>query len=747
MQHADLQNDLSNNRPPAGERRRKGSPMRAVRRARDEEEKDRIMTGKPVLWLLHYFAARMQGRSAQSVFGADQVPGGTVSREVLSDAAARLGLQVQYEPRDLNALKDGDFPCLVPLEDGTAFLATGLQNSEVLLVDQGSGVQAVPFRSFTASYSGLVLKLQPVAGEQAGREPETSSQGTRAGKSPGLTGQILHSLLADSKAQLVQLALAATLGNMLMVVLPLFIMSVYDRVIPHLAMETLWALALGVLLALAIDLGLRISRSRLLEAIAISISNRYQGRFYSRLMRLEMAAMPRLAGGVSAALAEFDQLCRIIPQAMIAVAIDLPFFILLLGLLSYMGGWVVVAPILGIIAIAAANMVSYAKSREVNAAATGLAHTRTNQLVETLAAIETIKATRSENHMLGRWERLTDEGAWLSWLARHQSGYASHLTIIIVQVTIVLTLIIGVYELRAGGMTMGALAASSLLVGRSMAPMGNLIALIVRGFHILRTSGVVEQILAAPQEEAGDRQGRPSRSFRGEVVFNSVSFSYEADQAPVIDNISLKIAPGERVGLIGRIGCGKSTLLKLLPRLQQPGSGSLLLDGHDIRQYDPAFLRHNMALMPQEAVLLEGSLRDNICFGLDTVSDDDFQRAVDISGVQTFAAVHPQGYGMQVGPRGEKLSGGERAGVVLARTLLRNPKMLLLDEPTAAMDNDLERRIVASLSQWLGNRSLILATHRAPLLALVDRIIWLHNGRIVADGPRNEILARLKGHG
>jgi ATP-binding cassette subfamily C protein LapB len=425
--------------------------------------------------------------------------------------------------------------------------------------------------------------------------------------------------------------------------------------------------------------------------------------------------------------------------------VDLPFFILLLGLLYYMGGAVVVAPVLGITVIAVANMVTYAKARHVNAASADLAYKRANQLIETLGAIETVKMTTSENQLLTKWEQRTDSGAYLGYLARQQSGFASHLTIITVQVTIVLTLIIGVYELRAGGITMGALAASSLLVGRAMAPMGNLMALFVRGFHILRSSSAIEQLLGARQEAAGDRQKSSLTRFKGRIAFNTVSFSYEAGSASILDNISFSIEPGERVGLIGRIGCGKSSLLKLLPRLREASSGSLLLDGHDIRQFDPSFLRHNIALMPQDIVLIEGSLRDNICFGLGDVNERDFEQAVELSGVRDFASIHPQGYGMQVGPRGERLSGGERAGVVLARTLLRQPKMVLLDEPTAAMDNELERRIVNNLGSWLEGRTLILATHRAPVLALVDRIIWMHNGRVVADGPRDDVLAKLRG--
>ena len=751
MQHAKLENgqDITPSEPaPAG-----SVPLGSIFGEGADANKplskpQTVLPGaKPILRQLHRFAALMSGRAKHEIKSPSHITNhaGSITREVLSAAAGELGLGVNYKFADLAALKEVDFPCLLPLNDGTAYLATGLQNDTVLLVEHENGAKAVPFQQILDLYAGLILQLYTLPKTET--EPLTQ-QGVKTGQASSkrqLASQIFNSILARNKAQLMQLALAATLSNLLLVVLPLFIMSVYDRIIPHLAMETLWALAVGVLLALVIDLGLRVVRSTMLEAIATSVGNHYQGQFYNRLMHVQMSSMPRVAGGLSGAISEFEGLCRIVPQAIIAVLVDLPFFILLLGLLYYMGGAVVVAPIFGIMVIALANVVTYAKAREVNAASTQLAHQRANQLIETVSAIETIKATRSENQLLAKWEQLVDRGAYFSYQARHQSGFASHLTIITVQVTIVLTLIIGVYELQGGGITMGALAASSLLVGRAMAPMGNLIALFVRGFHMVRSSSAVEQVLEAPQETTGD-QGKGSASdFKGDISFHDVSFAYEAGSVNVLNELSLTIKPGERVGLIGRIGCGKSSLLKLLPRLDQASSGSLLIDGHDIRQYDPAILRQNMALMPQEAVLVEGTLRDNICFGLGEVVQEDFDRAVELSGVKEFASVHPQGYGMQVGPRGERLSGGERAGVVLARTLLRPSKMVLLDEPTAAMDNDLERRIVSNLGTWIGDRTLIVATHRAPVLALVDRIIWLHKGTIIADGPRDDVLAKLKG--
>lgn len=690
----------------------------------------------PAGHLLRLIAARMQGRPLSSIAAAPSSEAASPSsRETLIATAAALGIGAQFAERPLTALKEADFPCLILFNDGMALLATGLMNETTLLADTGAGIHPAPFAAITGRYSGLTLQLVPLAANDS-----AEATGRR---SPAL--EIADHILSHQRPLLAQLALATGLSNVLLLVLPLFIMSVYDRIIPHFAMETLWTLAIGVAIAFGVDLGLRTARASLNEAIATAVGNGMQNRLYGRLLRLELAATPRLAGGIAVALQELDALCRIVPQAMVAVAVDLPFFFLVLGLLFYIGGAIVIAPLIGVALITLANFIAYSRSRRDNAASAAVYHQRANQLIETLSSIETVKAAGAEPQLLARWETLTDSAAYLGYRARHETNFAAQVAVIAVQATIVLALVIGVYEIKAGSATIGALAATSLLVGRAMAPMGSLVALLVRGFHILRSTDNLAAIERASIEQTGDASRPATAAFAGALAFGKVSFTYEEGAPHVLRDLSFSIEPGERVGLIGRIGCGKSTLLKLLPRYYQPSSGSLLVDGHDIRQYDPEFLRRHIALMPQEAVLLDLSLRDNIRFGLPVVDAAAFERAVTISGVKDFAGVHPQGYGMKVGPRGERLSGGERASVVLARTLLRDPRLLLLDEPTANMDNELERRVVARLDDWLGDRTLVLATHRAPMLALVDRVIWLNNGQVIADGPRDEILRRVKG--
>jgi ATP-binding cassette subfamily C protein LapB len=725
--------------PPRAEQGRDGRVDAAAPRAFAEPE--------PVYDLLRLFAARVRGADlAEVALSRRFKPGALLSRESLAAAARELGFAVDFVPRDLDALTDADFPCLLLADDGVALIATGRQNETVLLAETNDGVRPARLASLAGRYSGLLLRLAPAIESADPMAPtDEAGAGAAAPADRSAALQLLDQVLNQQRPLLTQLVLATALSNSLVIVLPLFIMSVYDRVVPHFAMETLWALAIGVIISFAIDLGLRGSRATLLEAIAVNVGNTMQVQLYSRLMRLQLAATPRLAGSLAAALQELDSLARLVPQALVAVGVDLPFFVLMLVLLYYIGGAMVLAPLAGLVLITAANLAAYARSRRDNALSSRIYQQRANQLIESLSAIETVKALAAEPTLTQRWEALTDNAAFLGHNARHETHFAGNVALIAVQASIVMALVIGVYEVQAGAASVGALAAASLLVGRTMAPVGNLVALMVRGFHLLRTTEAIGAIGRAPVETAGDKRRAPAAAFAGAIALRNVGFGYGDGTARVLRDVSLTIEPGERVGLIGRIGCGKSTLLKLLPRYYEPTQGSLLVDGHDIRQLDPAFLRRHVALMPQEAVLFDLSLRDNIIFGLGGVAPAAFEEAVAISGVQDFASQHPEGYGMPVGPRGERLSGGERASVALARTLLRDPTLLLLDEPTANMDNELERRVVARLGDWLGIRTLILATHRAPLLSLVDRVIWLNAGQVVADGPRDEVLQRLKG--
>jgi ATP-binding cassette, subfamily C, bacterial LapB len=346
---------------------------------------------------------------------------------------------------------------------------------------------------------------------------------------------------------------------------------------------------------------------------------------------------------------------------------------------------------------------------------------------------------------LNRFERIFDEFAYSSHVVRLWQGVAAYANATVGQMMVVMVLFVGAYEISAGNMTVGGLSTCSLLVGRIIGPIGQLISVIHR---MIQSRAMLKSLADESKyrsEVAGDDSGALRAPMRCSLRLNNVSFSYSNQGAPQIDSLSATIQPGERVGIVGRSGSGKSTLLRLIARLAEPDKGSILLDDFDVRQYAPSELRQALGYMGQTTGLVDDTLMKNLTFGLDKLDPEQFSLMMQLTGVADFAAVHPRGFGMPVGPRGERLSGGERQSVALARLLLANPGALLLDEPTSSMDTMLEARLVKNLKGFIGDRTLIVATHRAPVLQLVDRIIWLDSGRLVADGTKADVLKRMSG--
>ncbi|MBV6658803.1 MAG: ATP-binding cassette domain-containing protein, partial [Devosiaceae bacterium] len=588
----------------------------------------------------------------------------------------------------------------------------------------------------------------PVATVGAGGTAPSAGRGTTTQplkSARGLYRRVLDLSLTDQRQALGKLALAAGLSNLLVLALPLFTMAVYDRVIPHGAMETLWALSIGVMIALGVDLTLRFVRARFADAVALTIGLDMQARLYGQLMGAKLSDTPRSPGGLSRLAQEIDIITQAVPQLAISVTVDVPFFLLLLILLYSLGGPVVVAPLIGLAILAGIHAYAHIRSRPAIEAAAEFHRMQSNQLVETLVAMPTVKASGAAGDLMRQWERLGDDAGYEShrtrlWLSATQSGQ-----LVVTQFVIVLTLMIGAYQVGAGLMTVGALAASTLLVGRSLTPIAQLVGHGVRLLHLEPSADVIARLMDAEQERGGESTAARRKPLSGALELASVTFAHPEAARPTLDSVSFKIERGERIALIGRIGSGKSTLLQTILRLHEPQSGAVLLDGADARQFDPDHIRRSFGYMAQDSLLFDVTLREAITLGQGTISDDDFDRAVQLSGVAAFSSGLPKGYATPVGPRGSFLSGGERQAVALARVLAMNPAALMLDEPTASMDNSLEMQLIENLRAYLGGRTLILATHRAALLALVDRVIWLDRGRVLADGPRDEVLARING--
>ena len=291
---------------------------------------------------------------------------------------------------------------------------------------------------------------------------------------------------------------------------------------------------------------------------------------------------------------------------------------------------------------------------------------------------------------------------------------------------------------------MGGLIASYMLSGRALTPLGQLSGLVARYQQAKMTMATTEEMMQLPQERQENERPLKRERIQGSLEFRDVTFSYPEQKHRSLHNINLSIAAGEKVGIIGRSGSGKSSLEKLVVNLYPPSEGNILIDGVDTRQLDVSDLRHNIGYVPQDIQLISGTLRDNLISGARYIDDESMLRAAEVAGVNEFARLHADGYNLQVGERGSQLSGGQRQAVAIARALLLDPPIMVLDEPTSSMDNTSEDRLKQALQPVLQNKTLLLVTHRVSMLSLVDRLIIIDKGRIIADGPKAIVMDALK---
>ncbi|MGL1920571.1 MAG: ATP-binding cassette domain-containing protein [Hyphomicrobiales bacterium] len=663
--------------------------------------------------------------------------------ENLSTLADELRINSEIVSIKPTKLKPSDYPCLVILENNTCIILTAKLDKKYFQITDGSTIEKVKIKEFAKKCEGHIITLRP-SDEIKQKNTKKTKQPKTAAESYNVFGAVLGSIFSEHKKLLIQMVFAAIVSNLMLVALPLFIMSIYDRIIPHLAFETLWVLSIGVLIAMAIDLCMKLLRQNLTDAIGLATSVKLQAKLFKHLSRLKFKDVPENAGGLSHSTSEFDNISQLVPQILVSIIVDLPFFAVILLILFHLGNAVIIAPIIGVALIFIIHVFAYLLSRKKAAKATQFAQEKSSHIIETIDLFENIKATAIEDKRLSVWERLIDNAAFAGHEERKYSFFSSQASVVISQVVIVFTLIIGVYQLQGNLITIGGLAASSLLVGRAMAPMSALFGLIVKAYHYRNTSATIEKIFNAPLELAGDLSRIHNNHITGDIDFTNVNFAYNPDDGNVLEGLNIKIKHGEKVGIVGRVGCGKSTLMRMAVRYYEADQGRIMLDGHDIRQYSPSDMRKSLIYMSQNYDLFNDTLYKNICNGVDKIDDELFARIVQMTGIHDFVSKQSDGYSMSVGANGDRLSGGQKQSVALAKCLLRQPKVYLLDEPTSALDNQLESVVVRNLPSFIGDNTLIVATHRAPILGLVDRIIWMEDGRVKLDGPKDIVMHAIK---
>ena len=661
---------------------------------------------------------------------------GRLTPELALRAATRAGLTARVARRSLSAIDEMALPAILLLADRGACVLVRREadgTAVVLLPESGRGAVRLPLGDIASRYVGWALFARPELGRET-REHHMAREDA---------GHWFWSTILRQWPIYGEVALAAVLINLFALASPVFVMNVYDRVVPNNALETLWVLALGVLIVFGFDFLLKVLRGYFVDSAGRVADIKLAGRIFQQVLGIRMAARPASAGAFASQLREFETLRDFFTSATVTTLVDLPFVLFFVAIIWLIGGPVAYAPAAAIPLVIGVGLLIQVPLNRIVRRTFREGALKHGILVESITGLETVKSIGAEGRMQRAWERFVAATAMsanrsrlLSSITVNMAGLASNLVTVGV-------VVIGVYEIAAGNMTVGALIACSILSGRAMAPLGQVAQVLAR-FHQARAAyQTLDGMMRLPVERPATTRFVHRPHLRGDIEFRNVGFIYPGQKLAALSGVSFRIAAGERVAMIGRIGSGKSTIEKLVLGLYEPEQGAIMIDGTDLRQIDPADLRRNIGCVPQDIMLFTGSLRDNITMGAAEADDATMLRAAEIAGVEDFAAKHPMGYDRPVGERGQALSGGQRQAVAIARAMIGEPPILVLDEPTSAMDNAGEGGLKARLTSVLEGRTLLLVTHRASLLSLVDRLIVLDAGKVVADGPKDQVLKAL----
>ncbi|WP_213879838.1 type I secretion system permease/ATPase [Pseudomonas sp. dw_358] len=692
---------------------------------------DPLLDGLLILCTLHGCNVSRAGLSAGLPLKEQRL-----SLDLLPRAAARAGLQARVLRRDLSAIAALNLPVLLILSDGRcAVLRRWGDDGRALILpsEADGGEQWVSREELTEAYSGHALFARP----------RHELEDLRTPLMPRVTAWFRDTLKL-SRWLYSDAILASLLINLLALMMPLFVMQTYDRVVPNQATPTLWMLAIGLLVGTVFELILRVVRSHLLDQAGKKTDLILSATLFERITGMSMKARPATVGGFAQSIHDFQGLREFLTAVTLTSIIDLPFAALMLVVIGLLGGWLVLIPLLAFPITIGFAMLIQRRLRDTVQRSLILAGERQALLIETLGGLETLKACGGESERQYKWESTHGAITRLDAHARNLSAIASNGTLFIQQFCGMATIVVGVYSIIGGTLSVGALVASYMLGSRVLAPLGQIAGLITRYQQAQLTMRSTDALMALPQERDPAQRPLDRTQLEGAVVADKVSFRYAGQAGPALDQVSFSLKPGERVGIIGRSGSGKSTLGRLLMGFYEPESGQLLLDGLDLRQLDVADLRSQIGYVAHDLPLLAGSLRDNLTLGARYVSDSRMLEVAQMTGVIDLARQHPLGFDRPVGERGQLLSGGQRQAVLLARALLLEPPILLLDEPTSHMDNASEDALRARLHSWVPGKTLLLVTHRTSMLSLVDRLVVLDNGRVLVDGPKEAVIEALR---
>jgi ATP-binding cassette subfamily C protein LapB len=656
----------------------------------------------------------------------------------MTRAVRAMGLQFKVANAALDEVPARLLPVLAEWKDGSVVLVQRCGAAEVVVAipTADSAIeQQIPIEEFLLQATGRFAFVEPLSTRARDARLE---EFLRARKPSWF-----RDILLRDKSSYGQIVLASLFGNLLAFATSLFAMQVWDRVVPAQSIPTLWVLALGVMTAIVFEFLLRTARVSLADRIGKRADLAISSLLFARALDMRNDARPKSTGSFIAQLRDIEQLRELMTSTTIAAFLDLPFVVLFLALFAALAGPLVLIVLGVLVAIVVPGLLLQVPMARLAREGMRESALRNAILVESIERIEEIKALQAEPRFQSLWERFTNTSAQTGIAQRRYTSLFVNWTQTLQHLAYTAVLVAGTYMVLAGEMTMGALIACSILTNRVIVlfmPLGQMFA---RWQNAKVALSGLNDLLAKPVDHDPERELLRRPTLKGDYQFQNVSYAYGEEGATVFQVENLSIRAGERVALLGRIGAGKSTMLRLLSGMARPASGTILLDGTDLNIINPADLRREIGYLGQGAELFLGTIRENLAIGRPDVTDEEIVQALTVTGGLPLVQGQSRGLDLMLQEGGVGLSGGQRQTLLLARTLLRNNNIVLLDEPSAPMDEGTERQFVERLRRWAGDRTLIIATNRVGILPLVDRIIVIDNGRIVMDGPKNDVLKSL----
>jgi ATP-binding cassette subfamily C protein LapB len=647
-------------------------------------------------------------------------------------AAQRAGFRARLVERPVRRLPRSVLPAILLLEANLAGVLVSGEGGSVDLQIPGFDDAKLTGPDLERIYTGFAILLQPHVVDVEERRP-----------TPNMW--FWHTMWGFREYYL-RLVPAAFLVSLLGLVMPLFTMLIYDRVLPNDAVETLWVLAFGVCGVFCFEYLLRLLRGSVLERAGREMDMVLASKLFEQLLAIEMQARPASPSVLAARTKAYEVLRDFFMSATMLAIVDLPFCAMMIAALFYVGGpigWIVVVAALCSILL---GCLFQMPMRRYVVASSESGVERQALVAETINGLESVKGANAEGALQHRFESIVGTSAEKDVRMHWFSLLGTSTTAALINLTNVSVIVAAVYRFHAGDMTSGGMIAALMLSSRTMMPIAMITGLMTRLQQALQSLQGLNRIMALPRDTGGHRKFVQRNRFEYNYVFDNVTVRYPGQSVPALSGISLQIKEGQRIGLVGRMGSGKSTLLRLLAKLYSPSEGKVLLDGVDLEQYHPSVVRHRMGYLAQDATVFGGTIRENVALGAHGITDEEILQALRLAGLGEFVKRNPRGIHAPVGEQGSMLSGGQRRALVLARSFLSRPRILLLDEPIANMDPQSEKDFVQALKTYLdqdARHTLIVATHQTSMLKLVNEMIVLNEGKIFAAGEKSAVLAKL----